>query len=193
MTPFVSRPDNGQPRVSVRAEPEMSRKVMPLTLPTVAPPRLPSTIKMAFWHPAKLMRWNATALIALPSTDSTAIAECEVLSTVQSWKVMFVNGPVLAVPNLRPLDCDLVMVQFFTSRSLMPRELPLLRQIESSPESMVQLAMVTCQQSTTSQPSRLPFKPSSLMETLLIVRKSDCMLTKVHMAASTILMSWMFT
>src|ERR1035441_9511360 len=93
---------------------------------------------------------------------------------------MFVKGPVLAVPNLRPLDWDLVMVQFFTSRSLMPRELPLLRQMESSPESMVQLEMVTCQQSTTSQPSRLPFKPSSLMDMLLMVRKSDCMLTSVH-------------
>src|ERR1019366_10750886 len=106
---------------------------------------------------------------------------------------MLVKVPVLAVPNFKPLDCDFMIVQFFTRRSLMPRELPLLRQIESSPESIVQLAIVTCQQSTTSQPSRLPFKPSSLMDMLLMDRKSDCMLTSVHMAASTMLRSWMFT
>src|SRR5260221_14767027 len=100
---------------------------------------------------------------------------------------MLVKVPVLAVPNFRPLDCDFVMVQFLTVRSLMPRELPLLRQIESSPELIVQLAMVTCQQSTTSQPSRFPFNPSSLMLRLLIVRLSDCMLTTVHIAASTTL------
>src|SRR6516225_8434262 len=104
---------------------------------------------------------------------------------VQSWNVTLLNGPLLAVPNLSPLDCDFVMVQFFTSTSFTPRELPLLMQMESSPESIVQLAMTTCQQSTTSQPSRFPFKPSSLMLMLLIVRLSDCMLTRVHMAEST--------
>ena len=83
---------------------------------------------------------------------------------------MLVKVPVLAVPNFKPLDCDLVIVQFVTVRSLMPRAFPLLRQMESSPESMVQLAIFTCQQSTTSQPSRFPPKPSSLMFRLLIVK-----------------------
>src|SRR5580692_4571772 len=98
--------------------------------------------------------------------------------------MMFVNGPVLAVPNFNPLDWDRVIVQFVTTKSFTPRGLPLLRQIESSPESIVQLAIVTCQQSTTSQPSRFPFKPSSFTVRLLMVRSSDCMLTTVHIAAS---------
>src|SRR6516164_9409344 len=118
-----------------------------------------------------------------PSTDSTAIAECAVFDTAQSWNVIFVNTPVLAVPNFNPFDCDFVIVQFFTTRSFTPRDLPLLMQIESSPESIVQFAITTCQQSTTSQPSRFPPRPSSLMFTLLIVRSSDCMLTSVHMPA----------
>src|SRR5580658_6186294 len=115
----------GQPRVSVMAEPLMLRNVMPLMPPTAAPLRLPSTTKMAFWQPEKLMPWNVASQMVPPSTDSTAMAECAVFITVQFWKVMLVNKPVLAVPNFNPLDCDLVITQLLTMRSLIPRELPL--------------------------------------------------------------------
>ena len=41
-TPFVKQPEMGQPRVSVRLEPVMFRKVIPLTLPGATPmSRLP--------------------------------------------------------------------------------------------------------------------------------------------------------
>ena len=55
-TPFVKQPEMGQPRVSVRLEPVMFRKVIPLTLPGATPmSRLPKTMKMAFWQPEKLI------------------------------------------------------------------------------------------------------------------------------------------
>jgi len=38
---------------------------------------------------------------------STAIAECETFCSAQSWNVMLVNGPLLAVPNFEPVGLRL--------------------------------------------------------------------------------------
>src|ERR1700722_5222339 len=98
---------------------------------------------------------KVTLLIEEPSTDSTAIAECAVFCTRQFTNVTFVNGPVLAVPNFKPFDDDAVTVQLLTVQSFTPLfGLPLFMQMESSPELIVQFRINTCQQSTTSQPSR---------------------------------------